>query len=97
MEKEEAIGIMIHLAGKLENSPALEDLVSAFAEFLAHSHSQLCEQDFAFLATIGAMIYLKGFRQYDSSLETEQLMQKLRETGMATLPNRQNVASIQGL
>lgn len=94
MEKEEAIGIMIHLAGKLENAPALEDLVSAFAEFLAHIHPQVCERDFSFLATIGAMIYLKGFRQYDSGLQTDFLMQKLREASTGPLTGKQNLESV---
>lgn len=94
MEKEEAIEIMIHLAGKLENAPALEDLVSAFAEFLAHIYPQVGERDFSFLATIGAMIYLKGSRQYDSSLETDCLMQKLREDRIGSLPGKHNVESV---
>ncbi|MGB6054875.1 MAG: hypothetical protein WBG17_06505 [Burkholderiaceae bacterium] len=83
MEKEDAVGIMAHLAGRLDQAPTLEleDMVSAFAEFLAHIQPQLGERDFAFLATIGAMIYRKGFRQYDSSLETDLLMQKLQASG----------------
>lgn len=79
MEKEEAIAVMSHLAGKLEDVLTIEDVVSPFAEFLAHIRSSISEEDFAFLATIGAMIYLKGFREYDSSVQTDRLMAKLRK------------------
>jgi hypothetical protein len=79
MEKEEAIAVMSHLAGKLEDVLTIEDVVSPFAEFLAHIRSSISEEDFAFLATIGAMIYLKGFREYDSSVQTDRLMTKLRK------------------
>jgi hypothetical protein len=79
MEKEDAIAVMSHLAGKLENVLTIEDVVSPFAEFLAHIRSSISEEDFAFLATIGAMIYLKGFREYDSSVQTNCLMEKLRK------------------
>ncbi len=79
MEKEEAIAVMSHLAGKLEHVLTIEDVVSPFAEFLAHIRSSISEEDFAFLATIGAMIYLKGFREYDSSVQTDRLMTKLRK------------------
>ena len=78
MEKDDAIVIMSKLASKLEDVLAMEDLVSAFAEFLVHIRPTVSEQDFAFLATVGAMIYRKGGRQYDSSLETVQLMTRLR-------------------
>jgi hypothetical protein len=78
MEKEEAIEMMSHLAGKLEDVLAIEDVVSAFAEFLAHIRSSISEEDFAFLATIGAMIYQKGSREYDSSVQTDLLMKRLR-------------------
>jgi hypothetical protein len=78
MEKEDAIAVMSHLAGKLEDVLAIEDVVSPYAEFLAHIRSSISEEDFAFLATIGAMIYLKGFREYDSCLKTDLLMEKLR-------------------
>ena len=93
MEKEEAIDIMAHLAGRLDQSPALEleDMVSPFAEFLAHIQPQLGERDFAFLATVGAMIYRRGFRQYDSGLETELLMQKLQATGCKPRTGRKKV------
>jgi hypothetical protein len=79
MEKEDAIEVMSHLAGKLEDVLAIEDVVSAFAEFLAHIRSSISEEDFAFLATIGAMIYLKGSRVYDSSVATDLLMKRLRK------------------
>ncbi len=79
MEKEDAIEVMSHLAARLENSLAIEDLVSPYAEFLAHIKSSLTEEDFAFLATIGAMIYKKGFREYDSGIQTALLMAKLRQ------------------
>ena len=78
MEKEDAIAVMSHLAFKLEDTLAIEDVVSAFAEFLVHIRPLVCEEDFAFLATIGAMIYLKGRREYDSCVEAEQLMARLR-------------------
>lgn len=78
MEKDDAILIMSKLASKLEDVLAMEDLVSAFAEFLVHIRPTVSEQDFAFLATVGAMIYRKGGRQYDSSIETDQLMTRLR-------------------
>lgn len=79
MEKEDAIEVMSHLAAKLDDSLALEDLVSAYAEFLAHINPSLTEEDFAFLATIGAMIYKKGHREYDSSVKATLLMDKLRQ------------------
>lgn len=78
MEKDDAIVIMSRLASKLDDVLAMEDLVSAFAEFLVHIRPTASEQDFAFLATVGAMIYRKGGRQYDSSIETDQLMARLR-------------------
>jgi len=78
MNKDDAIVIMSKLACKLEDVLAMEDLVSAFAEFLVHIRPDVSEQDFAFLATVGAMIYHKGGKQYDSSLETDQLMSRLR-------------------
>lgn len=79
VEKEDAIEVMSHLAGKLENTLAIEDLVSAYAEFLAHIRTTVSEEDFAFLATIGAMIYQKGSREYTSSVQTDLLMKRLRE------------------
>lgn len=79
MEKKDAIEIMHHLAGKLENVLAVEDLVSPFAEFMAHIESGVSEEDFAFLATVGALIYLKGSRQYDSSVQTGLLLERLRK------------------
>ena len=54
-------------------------MVSAYAEFLAHIKSSVTEEDFAFLATIGAMIYQKGFREYDSGVQTDLLMARLRQ------------------
>ncbi|SNT11236.1 hypothetical protein SAMN06265795_11459 [Noviherbaspirillum humi] len=78
MEKEDAIKIMHHLADKLEDSLAIEDLVSPFAEFMAHVQPGLSEEDFAFLATVGAMIYRRGSEHYDSGLETALLMDRLR-------------------
>ena len=79
MDKEDAIGVMSHLAVKLGDSVAIEDMVSAYAEFLAHIKSSMTEEDFAFLATIGAMIYQKGFREYDSGVQTDLLMTRLRQ------------------
>jgi len=79
MEKEDAIAVMSHLAGKLDNVLAIEDVVSPFAEFLAHIRSRVSEEDFAFLATIGAMIYRKGFREYNSCVQTHLLIEKLRK------------------
>jgi hypothetical protein len=79
MRKEDAIEIMHHLASKLENVLSVEDLVSAFAEFLVHIQPEITEEDFAFLATVGAMIYLKGGPQYDSSMQAAELIEKLRE------------------
>lgn len=78
MEKEDAIAVMSHLAGKLEDVLAIEDVVSAFAEFLVHIRTSVSEEDFAFLATIGAMIYSKGWREYDSCVEADRLMERLR-------------------
>jgi hypothetical protein len=79
MRKEDAIEIMHHLASKLEDVLSIEDMVSAFAEFLVHIQPKVTEEDFAFLATVGAMIYLKGGRQYDSSLQADELIEKVRE------------------
>ncbi len=78
MDKDDAIDIMSRLASKLDDVLAMEDLVSAFAEFLVHIRPTLSEQDFAFLVTVGATIYRKGGKQYDSSIETDQLMARLR-------------------
>lgn len=80
MEKQDAISIMRHLAFKLEDVISLDDMVSPFAEFLAHIQPSVSDKDFAFLSTVGAMIYLKGARQYDSGVEAEELMRKLLET-----------------
>ncbi|HJW53799.1 MAG TPA: hypothetical protein VJ577_00835 [Burkholderiaceae bacterium] len=77
MEKEDAIAMMSHLADKLEDVLAIEDVVSAFAEFLAHINPSVSEEDFAFLVAIGAMIYQKGRREYDSSVQTNQLLAQL--------------------
>jgi|GEM_PF-606797 len=96
MEQEEAIQIMAHLAGRLDRAPAmeLEDMVAAYAEFLAHIQPQLGERDFAFLATVGAMIYRKGFRQYDSGIKTDLLMQKLLASGGKQRSGRRKVQAI---
>ncbi len=83
MEKEDAIAVMSHLAGKLEHTLALEDVVSAYAEFLAHIGPSISEEDFAFLATIGGMIYLKGSREYASSVQTDLLMSRLRQADVS--------------
>ncbi|HYD82059.1 MAG TPA: hypothetical protein VEC06_19825 [Paucimonas sp.] len=79
MDKEDAIEVMSHLADKLQDSLAIEDMVSAYAEFLAHIKASVTEEDFAFLATVGAMIYQKGFREYDSGVQTDLLMARLRQ------------------
>jgi hypothetical protein len=79
MKKDDAIAIMHHLAGKLENVLSVEDLVSPFAEFMAHIQADITEEDFAFLATVGAMIYLKGALHYDSSVQTNMLLEKVRK------------------
>ncbi len=78
MEKEEAITVMRHLAVKLEDVMGIEDVVDAFAEFLVHIEACVSEEDFAFLATVGAMIYLKGWREYDACLEANALFERLR-------------------
>lgn len=78
MDRDDAIVIMSKLSERLNDVLVMEDLVSAFAEFLAHIRPSVSEQDFAFLATVGAMIYRKGSRHYDSSLATDLLMAKLR-------------------
>jgi hypothetical protein len=79
MDKEDAIEVMSHLADRLDNGVEIEDVVSAYAEFLAHINPSVNDEDFAFLATIGAMIYQKGARRYDSGLQTTELMAKLRQ------------------
>jgi hypothetical protein len=78
MEKEDAVAIMHQLSRKLEHVVALEDMVSPFAEFMVHMRPKITEEDFAFLGAIGAMIYLKGSNQYNSSIEADRLMEKLR-------------------
>jgi hypothetical protein len=78
MKKDEAIAIMHHLATKLEDVVAVEDLVAPYAEFMAHIQADLTEEVFAFLATVGAAIYMKGSRQYDSSVQAELLLEKVR-------------------
>jgi hypothetical protein len=80
MEKEDAIKIMHHLASRIEDGLAIEDLVSPFAEFMAHMEPGLSETDFAFLATVGAVIYRKGANHYDSGMETSILMERLRKS-----------------
>lgn len=78
MDKEEAIAIMHQLSHKLKNVIALEDMVSPYAEFMAHMEPKVSEEDFAFLSTIGAMLYLKGSGKYNSIVQAELLMQKMR-------------------
>lgn len=78
MEKDDAIAIMHQLSQRLENVVALEDMVSPFAEFMVHMQPKVSEEDFAFLGAIGAMIYLKGSTRYNSSLEVDSLLQRLR-------------------
>jgi hypothetical protein len=78
MKKDDAIAIMHHLAAKLEHVIAVEDLVAPYAEFMAHIQGDVTEEDFAFLATVGAAIYMKGSRQYDSSVQAELLLDKVR-------------------
>ena len=78
MEKEDAIAVMSQLAARLEDVLAIEDMVSAFAEFLVHIRSTVTEEDFAFLATIGAMIYQRGRHEYDSCVEADRLFARLR-------------------
>jgi len=78
MEKEDAIALMRHLSGRLNHSWALEDLVAPFAEFMAHMESKVSEEEFAFLGTVGAMIYQRGSSQYDASVQTDLLLQKLQ-------------------
>jgi hypothetical protein len=79
MKKDDAIAIMHHLAGKLEHTLSVEELVSPFAEFMAHIEKDVTEEDFAFLATVGAMIYLKGARHYDSSVQATLLLERVRK------------------
>ncbi len=79
METEDAIVIMRHLSDRLDNVLALEDLVSPFAEFMAHMQPKVSEEEFAFLGTIGAIIYQRGSGKYHSSVQAELLMQKLRQ------------------
>ena len=78
MDKEDAIAIMHQLSCRLKNVVELEDMVSPFAEFLVHMQPKVSEEDFAFLGTIGAMIYLKGSDKYNAIIEAEHLMEKLR-------------------
>lgn len=78
MEKDEAIAIMHRLSQKLEHVVALEDMVAPFAEFMVHMRPKVSEEDFAFLGAIGAMIYLKGSEQYNSSIEADRIMERLR-------------------
>ena len=79
MEKEDAITLMRQLSDRLNHSWALEDLVSPFAEFMAHMESKVSEEEFAFLGTVGAMIYQRGASQYDASLQAEMLLRKLQQ------------------
>jgi hypothetical protein len=79
MEKEDAITLMRQLNDRLNHTWAIEDLVSPFAEFMAHMESKVSEEEFAFLGTVGAMIYQRGASQYDASLEAEALLRKLQQ------------------
>ena len=78
MDNAEALDIMRHMASKLEDVIQVEDLVHAFAEFMAQVEPCLSEADFAFIATLGGMIYRKGIDKYAASLETEHLLERLR-------------------
>ena len=78
MEKEDAIVLMRQLSDRLNHAWALEDLVSPFAEFMAHMQPKVSEEEFAFLGTVGAMIYQRGSSQYDASVEAERLLRKLQ-------------------
>ncbi len=80
MEKEDAVAIMRQLSLRLEHVVSLEDMVSPFAEFMVHMRPRLSEEDFAFLGTVGAMIYLSGSEKYNSCIEADSLMEKLRST-----------------
>jgi hypothetical protein len=39
---------------------------------------KISEEDFAFLGTIGAMIYLEGSDKYNAIIAAEQLLHKIR-------------------
>ncbi len=78
MEKEDAIGLMRHLSDRLDHVWAIEDLVSPFAEFMAHMQPKVSEEEFAFLGTVGAMIYQRGASQYDASVRADHLLRKLQ-------------------
>lgn len=80
MEKDEAIGLMQKLSDRLDNVWALEDLVSPFAEFLAHMQPKVSEEEFAFLGTVGAMIYQRGATQYNASVEASLLLERLQQS-----------------
>lgn len=78
MEKEDAIVLMRQLSDRLNNAWTLEDLVSPFAEFMAHMQPKISEEEFAFLGTVGAMIYQRGSTQYDATVQADQLLRKLQ-------------------
>lgn len=78
MEKEDAIVLMRQLSDRLNHTWSLEDLVSPFAEFMAHMQPKVSEEEFAFLGTVGAMLYRRGSSQYDATVEAERLMHKLQ-------------------
>lgn len=78
MEKEEAIEIMRQLSARLEPLISIEDMVAPFAEFMVHIRPQVTEEDFAFLSSVGAMIYLNGSKKYHSCVEADFLFSKLR-------------------
>ena len=79
MEKEDAIVLMRDLSDRLNHTWALEDLVSPFAEFMAHMESRVSEEEFAFLGTVGAMLYQRGAGKYDASVQADRLLRKLRQ------------------
>ena len=79
MEKEDAITLMRQLSDRLNHTWALEDLVSPFAEFMAHMESKVSEEEFAVLGTVGAMIYQRGASRYDATLQAELLLRKLQQ------------------
>ena len=78
MEKEDAIVLMRQLSDRLNTVWVLEDLVSPFAEFMAHMEPKISEEEFAFLGTVGAMIYQRGSSQYDATVQADCLLRKLQ-------------------
>lgn len=78
MEREEAVEIMRQLSVRLEPLISIEDMVAPFAEFMVHIEPHVKEEDFAFLSSVGAMIYLNGSDKYHSCVEADSLLSKLR-------------------